>query len=265
MGFGLDPALHRKLALELFEAERDRKSVEKISRRYPDINVEDSYAIQQIGLRLRLEYGWGSVAGRKIGLTSKGMMQQLNATDPDYGYLLDSMLIPEGSPCKTGELIQPRVEGELAFLMGKPLKGPGVTVADIYRAAEWIVPCFEIIDTRIENYDVTVRDTIADNAGTGRYMIGSAPRRLTDRDPRLLGMAVEKNGELWGSAAGVEVMGNPVNSMVWLVNRLAQFDTGLEAGDIVLSGAFMAAIPADAGDVFTLSVDGFPSVNLRFL
>lgn len=259
----LTKEIREQLAVDLYEAEKNRIPIDKISRRYPEMNVVDSYEIQQIGLELRLREG-RKIVGRKIGLTSKGMQQQLQVDMPDYGYLLDSMVLEEGRVCQMKELVSPRVEGELAFIFGEDLKGPGVTYADIYNCTAWVVPCFEVCDTRVANWDVTVRDTIADNAGACRLVLGSAPKRLNEINPRLIGMVVEKNGMMEESAAGAEVMGNPVASVAWLANKLSEFGTGLKAGDIVLSGAFMSAVPAISGDVFTLSTDGFPSVNLRF-
>lgn len=259
----LTKEIREKIARELYEAEKSRVPISKISRQYPEMDVVDSYEIQQIGLELRLKEG-RKIIGRKIGITSKGMQQQLQVDTPDYGYLLDSMLLDEGRPCEMKELVSPRLEGELAFILGEDISGPGVTYGDICNCTAWVVPCFEVCDTRIANWDVTVRDTISDNAGACRLVLGSAPKRLSEINPRLIGMAVEKNGILEGSAAGVEVMGNPVSSVAWLVNKLSEFGTGLKAGDIILSGAFMSAIPAKAGDIFTLNVDGFPGLNLRF-
>lgn len=259
----LTKEIQEQIAKELYEAEKTRDPISKLSRMYPQINVVDSYGIQQIGLTLRLQDGH-KIVGRKIGITSKGMQQQLQVDTPDYGYLLDNMMLEEGRACEMKELVSPRVEGELAFIFEKDLQGPGVTYADVCNCTSWIVPCFEVCDTRIANWDVTVRDTIADNAGASRFVLGSGPKRISELNPRLVGMVVEKNGIMIGSAAGAEVMGNPIASVAWLANKLAEFGTGLKAGDIVLSGAFMSAIPAIAGDVFTLSVDGFPGVNLRF-
>lgn len=259
----LSKDIQEQIAKDLYEAEKTRRPISKISRRFPQMNVVDSYEIQHIGLSFRLQEGH-RIIGRKIGITSKGMQQQLGIENPDYGYLLDSMLLEEGRPCEIEELVSPRVEGELAFILGEDIQGPGITYGDIYNCTNWIVPCFEVCDTRVANWDVTVRDTIADNAGASRLVLGSEPKRLSEINPRLIGMVVEKNGIMEGSATGAEVMGNPVASVVWLVNKLADFDTSLKAGDIILSGAFMSAIPAAAGDVFTLSIDGFPGVNLLF-
>jgi len=192
------------------------------------------------------------------------MQQQLNVTVPDYGILLNSMMVNEGTPCKMEELISPRIEGELAFILKEPLRGPGVTVADVFNATGWIVPCFEVCDTRVANWDVTVLDTISDNAGGSRFIIGGSPKKIEDINLRFVGMTIEKNGEMVNSATGAEVMGNPAAAVAWLANKMGEYGTTLEAGEIILSGAFMSAIPAVAGDCFTVYVDGFPAVSTRF-
>lgn len=252
-----------KIATALYHAEKTRVPIKKISAEFTGMTMEDAYQIQEVGTALRVGDG-AQIIGRKIGITSKGMQKQLNATTPDYGCLLDGMLLREGEPCQMSEVYLPRIEGEIAFVLDRDLKGPGVTLADVYNSTAWVFPCFEVCDTRIENWDVTVLDTISDNAGGSKFVLGSAPKKLSEINPKLIGMLVEKNGIAIDSAAGAEVMGNPVTAVAWLANKLSEFDISLKAGDIILSGAFLSAIPAVAGDVFTLSLDGFPSLNLRF-
>ncbi len=225
--------------------------------------MEDAYDIQKEGLSLRLGDG-ACVVGRKIGLTSKGMMEQLHCDTPDYGYLLNTMLVAEGCSCSCDELNIPIIEGELAFIIGEDIQGPGITQADILNCTSWVVPCFEVCDARYENWTVTVKDTISDNAGASRFVLCSKPKPISEINPRCIGMVLEKNGIFTGSAAGAEVMGSPLNSMTWLINKLAEYGDGLKKGDIVLSGSFMAALPCGKGDNFCLSVDGFPSLTLKF-
>ncbi len=251
------------IAKALYEAEKTVKPIPTLTPQYPAMTEEDAYHIQQEGLKLRLAEG-SRVVGRKIGITSRGMMEKLHCDSPDFGYLLDTMLVPEGTACSRKEMNIPIVEGEIAFIMGEDLTGPAVTTADIMNATAWVIPCFEICDGRYPNWVVTVRDTISDNAGACKFVLGGSPKRIQDVNLRYIGMVMEKNGQFTGSAAGAEVMGTPLNSMVWLVNKLAQFGDGLHKGDIVLSGAFMAAIPAIAGDNFCLGVDGFPPLTVSF-
>ena len=253
----------RLIAADLYEAEKSNKPIDTLTSRYPEITLDDAYDIQKFGLDMRLADG-ARIVGRKIGITSRGMMQMLNCDSPDYGYLLDTMMLLEGSACHTDELNSPRLEGEIAFIMGEDICGPAVTPANIMNATAYIVPCLELCDLRYNSWKITVRDTISDNAGAARYIIGGAPKKISEVNLRNIGMVFEKNGDLISSAAGVEVMGNPINAMTWLVNKLAEYGDGLKKGDIVLSGSFVAAAECRKGDSFALSVDGFPTLSLRF-
>lgn len=261
--FGLDEALRSEIARQLYEAEKSCKPIPNLTTRYPQITLDDAYDIQTRGRQLRLEEG-NLIVGRKIGLTSRGMMELLHCDTPDYGYLLNTMLINEGSSCRREELNIPILEGEIAFIMGEDLQGPGVTTADVLNSTAWVVPCFEVCDGRYPDWKVTVRDTISDNAGASHFMLGSKPKRIEDVNLKGIGMVMERNGELIGSAAGAEVMGTPLNSVTWLINKLAEYGDGLKKGDIVLSGAFIAAVPCEKGDYFVMSLDGFPSISLKF-
>jgi 2-keto-4-pentenoate hydratase len=261
--FGLSREQHKQIARELYMAEKSNTPVDLLTDRYPDMTMDDAYAIQQEGLELRLADG-AKIVGRKIGITSKGMMEMLHVDTPDYGCLLAHTAVPEGMVCRRKELNIPIVEGELAFIMGEDLHVDVVSTADVMNATAWVLPCFEICDARFPKWKVTVRDTISDNAGAARFMLGSSPKRIDEINPRTIGLVMEKNGKVLGSAAGVEVMGSPVTSVTWLANKLLEYGTYLKKGDIVLSGAFLAADPADAGDVYTLSMDGYPSMTLRF-
>ena len=261
--FKLDAEQRNKIAEQLYIAEKDCVPISTLTSQFPEITLEDAYDIQKTGLNMRLADG-ATVIGRKIGITSRGMMKQLNCDTPDYGYLLDSMIVCEGSSCKRKGLNIPIIEGEIAFIMGEDLKGPGITTADILNSTAWIVPCFEVCDARYDSWNVTVKDTISDNAGASRFVLGGKPKRVSEVNLRCIGMVIEKNGVLVSSAAGAEVMGNPLNSMMWLANKLSEYSDGLHKGDIVLSGSFMAALPCDVGDSYCLSVDGFPSLTLKF-
>ncbi len=262
--YGLDSDLRKSIAKQLYMAEKSNTPIPLLTETYPAITQEDAYVIQQEGLKLRLADGH-RVVGRKIGITSRGMMQQLNCDTPDYGYLLAANMIDDGGKCVRSELNVPVVEGELAFIIGEDLNKGIVTVADIFNATAWVVPCFEVCDARYPSWRVTVRDTISDNAGAARYMIGSKPKRINEISPRNIGMVIEKNGELLGSAAGAEVMGSPVTSVTWLANKLLAYGDYLKKGDIVLSGAFMASDAASAGDSYTMELDGFPKLTIKFV
>ena len=261
--FGLSEDIQARIAEELYEAEKSLTPIPLLSKQYPVITLADAYAIQKKGLSLRLEDG-ACVIGRKIGITSKGVMQMLECTSPDYGYLLEQTQVPEGGSIVRAEMSSPIVEGEIAFIMGKDLDTSSVTADDIIAATTRVVPCIEVCDMRFPDWNITVRDIIADNAGTGRFMLSSSSKSLCDIDPAAISMVMEKNGnELW-QATGSEVMGSPINSVVWLANKLLEYGDHLQAGDVVLSGSFMAADPALAGDIYTVKLEGFAPLTLSF-
>ncbi|GFN22553.1 2-keto-4-pentenoate hydratase [Thermanaeromonas sp. C210] len=252
------------IAAKLLEAEATRKAIEPLTSTYPDLTVEDAYRIQLAGVEMKLKQR-RRIIGKKIGLTSKAMQDLLGVKEPDYGHLLDHMLLLEGEPCRREELLWPRVEGELAFILRDTLKGPGVTIADVFRATEGIMPAIEIVDSRIRDWKIKLADTIADNASSARFVLGSRMVPIKDLDLRLLGMVVEKNGEVVNTGAGAAVWGHPAAAVAWLANKLAAFDIALEAGEIILSGAITAAVEAVTGDVFTVSFHSLGTINLRFV
>ncbi|MGI9862766.1 fumarylacetoacetate hydrolase family protein [Moorella naiadis] len=255
---------YQAIAAELLAAEASCRPIEPLTTTYPDLTVEDAYRIQLAGIELKKARG-SKVIGKKIGLTSKAMQQLLGVNEPDYGHLLDNMLLLEGEPCRREELLLPRVEGELAFILKDTLKGPGVTIADVFRATEGIMQAFEIVDSRIRDWKIKLPDTIADNASSARLVLGSRMVPIKDLDLRLIGMVLEKNGEVASTGAGAAVWGHPAAAVAWLANKLATFDIALEAGEIILSGAVTAAENAGAGDVFTVSFYGLGSLNLKFV
>ncbi|MBC7325499.1 MAG: fumarylacetoacetate hydrolase family protein [Moorella sp. (in: Bacteria)] len=255
---------YQAIAAELLAAEVNCQPIEPLTATYPELTVEDAYRIQLAGIEMKLTKG-RKVIGKKIGLTSKGMQQLLGVNEPDYGHLLDNMLLLAGEACRREELLWPRVEGELAFILKDTLKGPGVTIADVLRATEGIMPAFEIVDSRIRDWKIKLADTIADNASSARLVLGSRMVPVKDLDLRLIGMVLEKNGEVVSSGAGAAVWGHPAAAVAWLANKLAAFDIALEAGEIILSGAVTAAENAGAGDVFTVSFYGLGSLNLKFV
>jgi 2-keto-4-pentenoate hydratase len=255
---------YRKIALELLAAAADCKSISALTATYPEMTVEDAYRIQQAGIEVKLEQG-SRIIGKKIGLTSKGMQKLLGVNEPDYGHLLDNMVLFEEFPCRRAELLQPKIEGELAFILKDTLQGPGVTIADVYRATEYIVPAFEIVDSRIRDWKIKLADTVADNASSARILLGSRMAPIKDIDLRLIGMLLQKNGEMVSSGVGAEVWGNPAAAVAWLANKLAALGGALQAGEIVLSGAVTAAETVNAGDEFTVSFHGLGSVTLKFI
>lgn len=253
----------KKLAQDLYEAEKGCYQIPMLTAANPEMTVEDAYAIQLENINRKVAEG-EKVIGMKIGLTSKAMQNLLNVDEPDYGHLTDKMLLLEGEICPMDELIQPKVEGELAFCLKKPLRGPGVTIADVYNATDWVVPAIEIVDSRVKDWKIKLEDTIADNGSSARFVLGGRMTPIGEVDMRLTGMTLEKNGELVNSGTCAEVWGSPAAAVAWLANKLSQFDIELKEGDIVLAGAVTAAIPAAKGDSFTVSFHGMGSVTVKF-
>ncbi|SHF27996.1 2-keto-4-pentenoate hydratase [Desulforamulus putei DSM 12395] len=254
----------RSIAVELLKAEATQTPIDTLTDRYPGLCVEEAYRIQLAQVDLQLEKGH-KVVGKKIGLTSKGMQQLLGVNEPDYGHLYEHMLLLEGQPCRRDELIWPRIEGELAFILKDRLKGPGVTIADVYRATAGIMPAIEIVDSRIRDWKIKLPDTVADNGSSARFVLGSRMVPIEELDLRHIGMVLEKNGEMINNGAGAAVWGHPAAAVAWLANKLAAFDIALEPGEIILSGAITAAVEAAAGDVFTLSFHTLGTLNLKFI
>lgn len=255
---------HKKLAEVLFEAEKNRIQIDRLTDDNPEMTVEDAYRIQLENVNRRVAAGEKPI-GMKIGLTSQAMQKLMNVNVPDYGHLFDSMLLTDGQSCHISELIQPKVEGELSFCLNKTLKGPGVTVADVFEATHYIVPSIEVVDSRIKDWTIKLQDTIADNGSSARLMIGSHMMPIENVDMRLTGMTLEKNGELINSGTTAEVWGNPAAAVAWLANMLAELGMELKAGSIVMAGALTAAFPVEVGDVVTASFYGMGSVSVKFV
>lgn len=253
----------QKAADALYEAQEGRYQIPMITQENPDMTIDDAYAIQLKNIERRVAEGRKKI-GMKIGLTSVGMQKLLGVDEPDYGHLLDDMLVLEGFKAHTADYIQPKVEGEVAFCLAKPLKGPAVTVADVYDATEFVVPALEIVDSRIKDWKIKLFDTIADNGSSAGIVVGSGMTPIQECDMRLTGMTLMKNGELVNSGTTAEVLGNPAQAVAWLANALAAYDIGLEAGSIVLAGALTAAVPVEAGDTVEAIFYGMGNVTVKF-
>ena len=251
-------------AEKLRNAERDRVQIGRLTDECPEMTVADAYRVQLLNVKHRLEQG-EKLIGMKIGLTSAAMQKMLNVSVPDYGHLFDSMLLTNGQVCHVDQLIQPRAEGEISFCLNKTLKGPGVTVADVYEATRYVVPSIEIVDSRIKDWKIKLQDTIADNGSSARLMVGSGMTPIENVDMKLTGMVMEKNGELVNSGCAAEVWGNPAAAVACLANMLSEFDIELPAGSIVMAGALTGMVPVEAGDVITASFTGMGSVTVRFV
>jgi 2-oxopent-4-enoate hydratase len=204
------------------------------------------------------------MVGKKIGLTSLAMQQMVNVSEPDYGYILDNMIIYQGEGLSASQFLQPRIEGEIAFIMEQDLMGPGITIGDVMRATAGVTAALEIIDSRIRDWKIKIQDTVADNASCGGIVLGSKMVPLTGLDLRYVGFVMTKNGRLASTAAGAAVLDNPVQSVAWLANKLGEYEIPLKAGEIILSGAAAAALPVQRGDTIHLTVDRISDVGCCF-
>ena len=259
-----------RLAAELHEAEKSRVQVEHFSKRFPEMSIEDGYAIQRAWLQLRLAEG-RVVKGRKIGLTSRAMQQASQITEPDYAPLLDDMFFEAGGDLPVDRFIAPRVEVELAFILGRRLQGPNVSIFDVLAATDYVVPAIEIIDARIEQFDRETKaprkvfDTIADFAANAGIVTGGRPVRPHDVDLRWAGAMLYKNGVIEETGLAAAVLNHPGNGIAWLANKIAPYDEQLNVGDVVLSGSFTRPTTAKAGDNFHVDYGPLGSVAFRFV
>jgi 2-oxo-hept-3-ene-1,7-dioate hydratase/2-keto-4-pentenoate hydratase len=259
----LTAAQHDAAAASLYEAEQTGVMIDSISSTYPDAAVDDAYTIAQKVVQLKVAAG-RSIKGQKVGLTSKAMREMTKATEPDFATLTDDYFVYEGSTVSPTKMHRALVEVEIAFVLGRDLPGPHVTVADVIRATEFVLPCLEIVDQRQKGGGPNpLIDTIADAASCGFVVLGGNPRRLDQLDVRRVGAVLLKNGDQEVSGTGAAVMGNPVSSVAWLANKLISFGTQLKEGQVLLSGSFVRAIPFGAGDTLTaIFGDGLGEVSL---
>ncbi len=254
------------LGLELYEALRCGVAVQPLTARDIPILIEDAYHISQAMLRLRLERDGEVVVGKKIGVTSKPVQEMLNVHQPDFGFLTDAMEAPNGGDIPiAGNLISPRAEGEIAFRLKSDLKGPGITEADVLDATEVIMPCFEIVDSRIEDWRIKIEDTVADNASCGVYVLGDTAVDPRDLDLPTLHMTITKNGDFNSEGYGRAVQGNPLTAVAWLANTLGSFGIPFLAGEVILSGSLAPLIPVVAGDRLHLEIGGLGTCSCQFV
>lgn len=250
---------------ELYEAMLQRKTLSPFTERFKDITIEDAYKISLRMIERRVDAG-ERVIGKKIGVTSKAVQDMLNVHQPDFGFLTNSMAFSEGQEMPISQqLIQPKAEGELAFILKKDLLGPGVTNADVLDATDYVVPCFEVIDSRIENWNIKIEDTVADNASCGLFVLGDGGVDPHKIDLTTCNMVVEKNGVVISTGVGSAAMGDPVNCVTWLANTLGKYGISLKAGEVILSGSLVPLEPVQAGDHMSVSVAGIGSASVRFV
>lgn len=253
----------QKYADMLYEAERDRAPIPPLTEQNSGLTVDDAYAIQMENVSRVTAMGH-VVSGKKIGLTSPGIQQQLGVNEPDYGHLFAAMDC-RGGIVNASQLIRPKIEAELAFVLASDLTGGKVTVQDVLGATDYIVAAFEIVDSRVADWKIKLADTVADNASSGRYVLGEKRLFAGDADLAAVTMRLYKNGGQVGEGSGSAVLGNPCAAVAWLANRLWDYGVPLKKGEVILSGAFSAAPAAQKGDVFRAEFSCFGSVAAEFV
>lgn len=270
MPCSLDATTIHALAQDLHRSERSGEPLEHVSKIHPAMTIDDSYAIQRAWVALKLAEG-RTVKGHKIGLTSRAMQVSSQISEPDYGCLLDDMFFRDGGDIPMARFIRPRVEVELAFVLGRRLAGPAVTIFDVLAATDYVVPALEIIDARIEQFDrVTgaprkVLDTIADNAANAGVVLGGRPVKVDTLDLRWCGALLYRNGVIEESGLAAAVLNHPANGVAWLAGKLALHDEGLEVGEVVLAGSFTRPVAMSLGDVFHADYGALGSIALRMV
>jgi 2-oxo-hept-3-ene-1,7-dioate hydratase len=257
-------------AAALDEAEINRKQISLLTLKHPDMTMDDAYAVQGAWVKRKVAAG-RKVIGWKIGLTSKAMQYALNINIPDSGVLFDDMVFEDGATVTKDRFIQPRIEAEIAFVMKKSLKGPGITVFDVLNATDYVTPALEILDTRIFRVDPetkkarTVFDTISDNAANAGIVTGGRAVKPDAIDMRWMGAIVSRNAEVEETGLGAGVLNQPARGIAWLANRLAQYgEEGIEAGQVVLAGSFIRPIEARHGDTIFADFGPYGSLSLFF-
>ena len=244
-----------RAARDLHQAEQERRQIRPLTIRHPDMDLADAYAVQDAWMAIKLAEG-RKAKGRKIGLTSRAMQQAMQIDEPDTGLLLDDMFFDSGAPIEAAQFTDPRLEVELAFILGDALKGPSVTLTDVLNATSHVMPAVEIIAARSFRIDPdtgkprTVRDTIADNAANAGLVLGGRPVRPLDLDLRWVSAVLFKNGLIEESGVAAAVLNHPANGLVWLARRLAGQGKGLNPGEVVLSGSFTRPLLIAPGDSF---------------
>ncbi|MBP6345710.1 2-oxo-hept-4-ene-1,7-dioate hydratase [Neisseriaceae bacterium CLB008] len=265
----LAPDTIQALAQQLNHAEQTRTQLKQFSLTQPDITIDDAYAIQKAWVALKIAEG-RKLVGHKIGLTSRAMQVSSNITEPDYGALLDDMFFDEGTEIPFERFIVPRVEVELAFILGKPLSGPNCTIFDVLDATEWVVPALEIIDARLHNVDPETKitrkvfDTISDNAANAGVVMGGRPIRPTDLDLRKVSAVLYRNGVIEESGVSAAVLNHPAKGVAWLANKLHPHGVTLQPGQVILGGSFTRPVAARQGDTFHVDYGDLGAIACYF-
>lgn len=252
-----------RLATRLQQAEATRQSIDPIAGEIGDGNIEIAYAVQSEVTRRGIA-GGRRLVGRKIGLTSKAVQQQLGVDQPDYGALFADMEVATGEAIATARLIQPRVEAEIALVLERDLDGEDVTLGELMRATAYAVAALEVVDSRIRDWKISILDTVADNGSSARYVLGASPRRLTDVDLEACGMTMTRNGTIVSVGCGSACLGHPLRAALWLARAMARAGQPLRGGDVVLTGALGPVSPVSASEFYEARISNFGPVSVTF-
>lgn len=251
------------IATKLRDIYKTNELCAPVSLELPDNNLNAAYAVQDINTSFWLGQG-RKLVGRKIGLTSRAVQQQLGVDQPDYGMLFQDMAYSDGETIPMSKLQQPKIEGEIAFLLKEDLDCEALTSSDVMSAIDYALAAFEVVGSRIKDWDINIVDTISDNASSSVYVLGTEPRRLNEFDLRLCGAVVEHKGEPVSTGAGAACLGNPINAATWLAHKMVEVGRPLQKGELILSGALGAMVNVNSGDVFELRISGLGSVRAVF-
>jgi 2-keto-4-pentenoate hydratase len=253
----------KELASYLIEAEKNQKPIQPLTELKSDLTLDEAYKVQLQVVEEKLSQGV-KIIGKKIGLTSRDMQIMYGIDTPDCGHLFENMVVENNHEVSFKDVIQPKIEAEIAFVLKKDLKGPNVTVEDVLQATDHVLPSIEIIDSRIEDWNVKLQDTVADNASSGLYVLGDKPVPVFEVNLPDINMKVYQNGKLMREGVGKNAMEQPAACVAWLANKLAEFDVTLKAGEVILSGALATTIDVTPGDEFTAVFEHLGEVKVKF-
>lgn len=251
-------------AAKLRQAQATKTTIAPLRDEIGEHNEELAYAIQQINTNHKLVDG-ARIVGKKIGLTSLKVQEQFGISTPDFGILFDDMEVLNGLSLPVSETMQPKVEGELAFVLGGSLDGDNLTIIDVINAIDYVLPSIEIVGSRIENWNIRIADTVADNASASHYVLGHTPKMLDDIDIVNCKMNMTINGELKSSGSGKDCMGSPLNAVLWLARKMQSLGEPLQAGELILSGSLGPMVVVESGDQVEAVFEGLGTVSVSFV
>jgi 2-oxo-hept-3-ene-1,7-dioate hydratase len=254
----------RNKAVDILEkAFKERKQATQLSTTWPGITIEDAYGISTLWANRRMKAG-AKLIGHKVGLTSKAMQRSSKIDEPDFGYLFDDMIVPDGGKVKHADYCLPRVEIELAFVLGKRLMGPGIGLTDVMAATEYVVPALELVDARLQD-PRKIFDTVSDNAAASGIVMGGRPVRPFDIDLRWVGGLMYVNGEIEETGVAAGVLGHPAMGVAWLANRLGTLGTAMEPGHVVLAGSFTRVVFPKKGDTLHADFGQLGAISMQYV